>query len=149
MMEFNEICEGKPSGRLALRVFDKGVLVEVFDECNLIVDGSKQVHARLLGGDVTNRSVAKFGVGTNGTAPAGGNSALTDSFVKAIDAVSYPATNQVKFDFSLGSSEANGKAIMEFGLLTAAGVLYARRVRSAALNKDSDISINGSWTITF
>jgi hypothetical protein len=148
-MEFNEICEGKPNGHLTMNVFDRGVLVEVFDEFNLIVDGSKQTHARLLGGDVTNRSVAQFGVGTNGTAPAGGNSALTDSFVKAIDAVSYPATNQVKFDFSLGSSEANGKAIMEFGLLTAGGVLYSRRVRSAALNKDSDISISGSWTITF
>ena len=40
-------------------------------------------------------------------------------------------------------------AILEFGLLTGGDVLYARKVREAALNKDSDISISGSWTITF
>ncbi len=138
-----------PSGRLVINVFRGGDLVETFDEQNLIVDGYKQTHARLLGGDVTNRSVIQFGVGTNGTAPAAGNTALTGAFTKAIDTVSYPATNQVKFDFSLSSAEANGMAIMEFGLLTGNGVLYARRVRSSALNKDSDISISGSWTITF
>lgn len=138
-----------PSGRLVINVFRGGDLVETFDEQNLIVDGYKQTHARLLGGDVTNRSVTQFGVGTNGTAPAAGNTALTGAFTKAIDTVSYPATNQVKFDFSLSSAEANGMAILEFGLFTGGGVLYARRVRSSALNKDSDISISGSWTITF
>lgn len=138
-----------PNGRLVINVFKRGVLVETFDEQNLIVDGYKQTHARLLGGDVTNRSVTQFGVGTNGTAPAAGNTALTGAFTKAIDTVSYPATNQVKFDFSLSSAEANGMAILEFGLFTGGGVLYARRVRSSALNKDSDISISGSWTITF
>lgn len=138
-----------PNGRLVINVFKRGVLVETFDEQNLIVDGYKQTHARLLGGDVTNRSVTRFGVGTNGTAPAAGNTALTGAFTKAIDTVSYPAANQVKFDFSLSSAEANGMAILEFGLFTGGGVLYARRVRSSALNKDSDISISGSWTITF
>ena len=138
-----------PSGRLVLNVFRGSELVEVFDEQNLIVVGSKQTHARLLGGDTTNRSVTKFGVGTNGTAPAAGNTALTGSFVKAIDSVEYPASNQVKFNFSLSSAEANGMAILEFGLLTGGDVLYARKVRAAALNKDSDISISGSWTITF
>ena len=132
-----------------LHIFKGGELVEVFDECNLIVDGSKPTHAHLLGGDVTNRSITQFGVGTNGTAPVAGNTALTGSFAKAIDAVTYPATNQVKFDFSLASGEANGMAILEFGLLTASSVLYARKVRSAALNKESDISVSGSWTITF
>lgn len=149
MIKFQDNTESEPSGRLSYRVFKAGVLIETFDEQNLIVDGSKQTHARLLGGDVTSRSITQFGVGTNGTAPAGGNTALTSAYQKAIDAVSYPATNQVKFDFSLSSAEANGLAILEFGLLTGASVLYARRVRSAALNKESDISISGSWTITF
>lgn len=138
-----------PKGRLYLEVYRRGELIEVFEEENLIVDGSKQTHARLLGGDVSNRSVTRFSVGTNGTAPAAGNTALTSPYTKAIDTVSYPATNQVQFAFSLGSGEANGKAIMEFGLLTAGGTLYARRVRASALNKDSDISLSGTWTITF
>lgn len=144
-----------PSGILVLDVFRRGKLidrlelVERFEGKNLIVDGSKQVHARLLGGDVANRSVSKFAVGTSGTAAAAGNTALTNAFSKAIDVVSYPATNQVQFAFSLGTAEANGKAIMEFGLLTGGDVLYARKVRASALNKESDITIAGTWTISF
>jgi len=147
-MNFKDVNSGSPSGRLTINIFKGDKLVEVFDENNLIVDGSKQIHARTLGGDAS-RSVTQFGVGTNGSAPASGNTTLTGSFVKAIDAVSYPASNQVKFDFSLSSAEANGIAILEFGLLTTGGSLYARRVRSSALNKASDISISGNWTITF
>lgn len=149
MLNFIDSQLDAPSGRLVLNVFRGSELVEVFDEQNLIVVGSKQTHARLLGGDTANRPVTKFGVGTNGTAPAEGNTALTGPFVKAIDSVEYPASNQVKFNFSLTSAEANGMAILEFGLLTGGDVLYARKVREAALNKDSDISISGSWTITF
>ena len=149
MLNFIDSQLDAPSGRLVLNVFRGSELVEVFDEQNLIVVGSKQTHARLLGGDTANRPVTKFGVGTSGTAPAAGNMALTGPFVKAIDSVEYPASNQVKFNFSLTSAEANGMAILEFGLLTGGDVLYARKVREAALNKDSDISISGSWTITF
>lgn len=138
-----------PSGLFILNVYRDGRIIEVFEEANLIVDGSKQTHARLLGGDVVNRSVSKFGVGTNGTAPAAGNSSLTGAFVKAVDSVSYPASNQVRFEFSLSISEANGMAIREFGLLTGAGALYARKVRSSALNKAADLALSGSWTITF
>ncbi len=148
-MHFSDTPESKPTGRLRLEIYRKGELIEVFDEQNLIVDGSKEVQAKLIGGTVTNNSVTQFGVGTNGTAPAGGNTALTAPYLKNVDAVTYPAVGQVRFTFSLSSLEANGMAIMEFGLLTAAGVLYARRVRAAALNKDADISISGTWTITF
>ena len=149
MLNFIDSQLDAPSGRLVLNVFRGSELVEALDEQNLIVVGSKQTHARLLGGDTANRTVTKFGVGTNGTAPAAGNTSLTGAFVKAIDSVEYPASNQVKFNFSLTSAEANGMAILEFGLLTGGDVLYARKVRAAALNKDSDISISGSWTITF
>lgn len=139
----------EPTGQLRYKVFKKGALIEEFDGPNLIVDGSKYVHAQLLGGAVTNQSVTKIGFGTSGTAPAAGNTALTNAYVKNIDSVSYPASNQVQFNFSLTSGEANGKAILEFGLLTTGNTLYSRRIRSAALAKDSDISLSGSWIITF
>ncbi|MFD3263229.1 hypothetical protein [Phenylobacterium ferrooxidans] len=138
-----------PTGHFLLKAFRRGILVDVVDEPNLIVNGSKTAHARLLGGDVTNRSITKFACGTSGTAPAGGNTSLTGAFSKAIDAVSYPDATSVKFDFSLLTSENNGMAILEFGLLTAGDVLYARKVRSVALNKDVDLTFSGSWTITF
>ena len=140
-----------PAGRFLLEVRRKGLIVPelCMDVANLIVIGSKQTHARLLGGDVANRSVTTIGFGTNATAPADGNTALTGAFTKAIDQVTYPTTNSVRFAFSLASGENNGMAINEFGLLTAGGVLYARKNRSTPLNKDSDLSFSGAWTITF
>lgn len=149
MTTFHDNLEGKPTGYFSLDVFVDGELVEHFEEHNLIVDNSKQIHAKLLGGNFANQNVAQIGFGTNGVAPAPGNSSLTNSYTKAIDTVTYPATNQVQFNFSLASSENNGMAILEFGLITAGGALYARKVRSAPLNKDSDVSLNGSWIISF
>lgn len=139
----------RPIGLVELNVYRRGVLIETFREKNLIVDGYKPTLAHLLGGDVANRSVTQFGVGTNGTAPVAGNTALTAAYTKALDAVDYPATDRVRFAFSLGSGEANGKAILEFGLFTAGGTLFARKVRAAALNKESDLAFDGTWTIVF
>lgn len=139
----------RPAGHFRLEIYRRGELIEVVDEKNLIVDNSKQIHARLLGGDVGNRSITQIGFGTNPAAPVPGNTTLTDAFVKAVDNVLYPAANQVRFTFSLGTGEANGKAISEFGLLTAGNMLYARKVRSAPLHKESDLTFAGTWTINF
>lgn len=138
-----------PRGRLRVTVRRGGEVIEEMDEDNLIVDVSKTIHSRLLGGATSGKTVTTIGFGTNGTAPVAGNTALTSAFTKAIDSVSYPASNQVQFNFSLLSTEANGKDILEFGLLTGDGSLYARRVRSGVLSKQSDISLTGSWVITF
>lgn len=138
-----------PRGRLRVTIRRNGEIIEEMDEDNLIVDVAKTVHSRLLGGSTTGKTVTTIGFGTNGTAPVAGNTALTSSYTKALDSVSYPATNQVQFNFSLGSTEANGKDILEFGLLTGDGSLYARRIRSGVLSKQSDISLTGSWVITF
>lgn len=138
-----------PSGRFLLKVWRQGVLFDVMDENNLIVVGSQQTHARMLGGDVASRSVTQIAFGTNGAAPSFANTAITGAYDKAVDSVTYPAANQVQFAFSLGTAENNGMAISEFGLLTAGGVLYARKTRSAALNKDTDLSLSGTWTISF
>lgn len=145
--------ERAPTGRLFYKVFERDKLIETVDDHNLIVVGSQQIHARLLGGAVTNQSVTQIGYGTNGTSPVFGNTALTGSYVKALDSVTYPNTNQVQFNFSLGvagsDAGAYGLAISEFGLLTPAGVLYARKTRTAPLNFGPDISFQGSWTISF
>ncbi|MGA4191063.1 hypothetical protein ACI2UG_04355 [Ralstonia nicotianae] len=132
-----------------LRVYRRGELIELFEEKNLIVVGSQPTHAKLLGGDVTSQSVTRIGFGTNGTTPVFSNSSLTGAYTKAVDTVSYPATNQVQFAFSLGTAEANAMAISEFGLLTAGGTLYARKTRSTPLNKDDDITFSGTWTVFF
>lgn len=139
----------RPEGIFSLEVWRRGELIEVYEDENLVVDASKQQLARLIGGDVTNRSITKIGFGTSGTAPAAGNTTLTGAYVKALGSITYPTTNSVQFAFTLGTSEANGLSIMEFGLFTAGDILFARKTRAGAIVKDSDLSISGTWRINF
>lgn len=136
-------------GRFRLLVWRHGRIIGRMNDDNLVVDLAKTGITRLLGGDTTNRPITKFAVGTNGTAPAAGDTTITNVFVKAVDGVSYPTASSVRFAFSLTDAEANGLAILEFGLLTAGNVLYARKVRASALNKAADITISGTWTLSF
>lgn len=138
-----------PHGHFRLELIRRGIVVDVDDHPNIIVDLAKQTQARLIGGDVTNRSITKIGVGTGSGAAATGNTSLTSAFVKTLASVTYPQTNQVQFAFTIASGEANGLAIMEFGLFTAGDVLFARRVRAGAINKDSELTLSGTWTITY
>jgi hypothetical protein len=138
-------------GELCLKVYRRGRLVEVWRDENLVVDAGRNVMAKLVGGQ-TGLGVNRVVFGTNGTDPAPGDTAATiqSPFTKAISGVSYPAAAQVRFDFVLLESEANGMAIREFGLLCADGTLFARRTRGGrVIEKDSDLSLEGQWTIYF
>lgn len=123
--------------------------MEVQDEENLVVDLARTALAHLIGGDVSQRSVGQIAFGSNGAAPAIGNTLITNAFTKPVDAVTFPAAGQVAFAFSLGPAEANGLLIAEFGLMTAGGQLFARRTRAAALPKDADLAFSGAWTLSF
>lgn len=136
-------------GIFSLDVFLRGVLVDRFCDDNLIVNRGRTNVTRLIGGDVAGLSVAKIGFGTNGTAAAPGNTALTGAFVKNLDSKSYPDDYSVLFNFSLAANEANGLQIQEFGLLTASGLLHARKVRGGVLVKDSDLSLTGTWQLIY
>lgn len=138
-----------PTGVLELNIFRDGLLIETWREQNLIVDGCKAVLAALLGGSVSGKSVTKIGLGSNGALPVGSNTSLTNLFAKTLSSVTYPVAGQVRFNFLIGTGDANGLNIMEFGLITADGTLVARRVRGTAIPKDSSISFTGSWTVTF
>lgn len=149
MFKFNEQIR-RPTGDFHLEVFRRGELIDVYDDHNLVVDASKQQLARLIGGDVTSRSITTIGFGTGNSAPAVGNTSLTAGyFSKALGAVTYPATNAVQFAFSLGTSEGNGLSIVEFGLFCANGTLFARKTRGGIIVKDTDLSLTGSWRINF
>jgi hypothetical protein len=147
-LKFSDISAA-PIGHFHLEIFRKGKLIEVFDQKNLIVLNSKKIHAHLLGGDVTGYSVSQISYGSNPTAPVSGNTTITTPYTKALDGETYPVDGTASFAFSLGTGEANGLAISEFGLLTASGLLYARKTRTAPLNKDTDITLSGSWSIVF
>lgn len=135
-------------GDFYLEIRRGGELIQVIDEKNLIVNGAKNQLARLVGGSVTNRHITQIGFGIGATAAAPTNTALTSAYTKGVTSVEYPATGQVRFNWSLSTAEANGLAITEFGLVCADGTLFSRKVR-APIQKESDLSLSGAWTIIF
>ncbi|RVT91404.1 hypothetical protein EOD42_22375 [Rhodovarius crocodyli] len=138
-----------PRGHFRLEVRRRGVLVEVDDHPNIIVNGARTQQARLIGGDVVGRSITQIGFGEGSGAADASNSGLTNAFKKALSGVTYPAWNSVQFAFTLGTGEGNGLSIIEFGLICNNDTLFARRVRTGALVKASDLSFSGTWTITY
>jgi hypothetical protein len=143
---------GKPlKGILRYTVFKNGVPVEDVEEQNLIVTVGRAQMTHLLSGDFIGKHVAKIAFGTNGTAPALSDTQIMGAFTKNLLSVDYPAAGQVKFYWDLTTEEANGKAILEFGLICEDLTLFSRRIRESGkpINKESDISIEGQWTIIF
>jgi len=161
-----ELGEQKPlKGVLTCRVYrhinGEKHLIEVIEENNLIVDLARVQMAHLIAGDTTGRIIKQIGFGLSGTEPTVEDTSLTDPFIKNVDGFEYPEVaqytdgteyqrvGQTQINWSLSLSEGNGKAIKEFGLFTENGKLFARRVRVSPINKESDISLEGTWTILF
>lgn len=134
-------------GNLIMRIFKKGRLVEEHADHNMIVDMARYQMVRLVAGDVSGRHITKIAFGTNGNLPKLTDKAITNSFTKAITRFKFPSNNKVQFDWDLSVSENNGMAISELGLLTDDGTLFARIIREKPFYKESDISIEGQWTL--
>lgn len=134
-------------GRIELRAYRHGRLVWTWDDDNLIVDVGRDATARLLGEGDTNKIVSQIGFGTSNTPADVSDTALTGGLTKALAGHSYPAARQVAFDFTLDEGEGNGLDIWELGLLCADGTLLSRKVRSAPIEKTSDLSLEGTWTL--
>lgn len=145
-------------GILRYTVFKNGEPIERFYDNNLILFGTRMRLAHLVAGDeswinferiISGLHVDRIAVGTNGNIPTGNDTEITDPFIKTFDSFDFPGIGEVCFKWKLLNSEANGKAIREFGLLTIDDTLFARRFRSTPINKESDISIEGDWSIAF
>lgn len=138
----------KLRGEFTMKVLDVyGNVLEEYEELNTIVVVGRGQLARLLGGDVTNRSVTQIGFGTNGTPSDVGDTDLSGPpFIKNLGAVTYPDTTSVMYAWTLATSQGNGLVIQEFGLLTAGGILFSRKQRDP-ITKNSSISLSGTWKI--
>jgi hypothetical protein len=144
------VDSNKPlKGIFELKVFKNGRVIEHAREENLIVDGARVQMAHLIAGETANRQIVKIAFGTSGVAPTVNDTAITNPFKKALSGFTYPEAGQVKFSWNLTTAEDNGQAILEFGLLCADETLFARRTRAKPVNKESDISMQGNWTIVF
>ena len=140
-----------PHGEFALSVVDRGRLIAKEQGENLIVAAASEPLARLLAGEGQGKAATKIGFGISATEASQSDTALVGAYVKPLAGHDYPATGRVRFRWALGSAEANGKQIREFGLLAADGTLIARKVRPAGamIEKSSDLSLTGTWTIIF
>lgn len=136
-------------GVFTLRVFRRGVLVERYEDRNMIVDTARSAFAHLVAGDGAGLSVAEIGFGETGTGPSPDDESLSETaYSRSIDSYTFPSEGNVAFAWSLGTGEANGLEIREFGLLTGDGTLIARKTRGV-IEKSSDLSLDGTWTIIF
>lgn len=138
-------------GEVHLEIRDKdGRVLEQFNQKNLIVNGGRDALIRLLGDGTAGKRINQIGFGTGSAAAALTDTALAaGAFVKAVGSVSYIATNQARFNWTLNSTEGNGLAIRELGLITVDGTLFSRLVRDLPINKTSDIVLYGQWLLTF
>lgn len=138
-------------GRLRINVFKlingQKVWADSFDDHNLITLSGKQLITFLLAGEPGNHKITKIGVGEDGTDPQNSDVSLLNAYVKLIDSYNFLADNIVQFNFSMDTGDANGLQIAEFGLFSDDGQLFARKIRLPAIPKDSDIIIEGDWTI--
>ena len=136
-------------GIFEMTVKRNGIVIERYRDKNLIVNGARNQAAQLFAGNTERRSIAKIAFGTNSTAPVVSDTAITNAFVIAVSGFEFPDMGQVQTNWMLNTGEANGMAIIEFGLLSADGTLLCRKVREKPINKEADISIEGCWTWIF
>lgn len=137
------------TGIFSMRCIDAatGEVIDELTENNLVVTLGKTNMAKLLGGDAAGEKINQVAVGENTSAPAPGDTGpLSNQFKKNVDSATYPDANSVLFSWTLGTGDANGLAITEFGLLNESDVLCARKTRSV-INKTNAFSIVGSWKI--
>jgi hypothetical protein len=118
-------------------------LIDEIEDDNLIVNGARNQMARLIAGDFAERNITKISFGANGAEPTVNDAVITGAFTKDVSGFIYPAMGQVTIAWSLLTSEDNGQAIMEFGLVCEDDTLFSRRVRADPIYKAADISIEG------
>lgn len=145
-MKFQDEIQIK--GEFEVKIIKNGNIIEVFTDKNLIVNLAKETLAKLIGGDGTGKSITKISFGTSGISPTPDDISIISAYTKNIDSHTYPALNKVTFNWTLGTNEANGKAIKEFGLICSDNTLFSRKTRGT-IEKENDISLEGTWTIIF
>ena len=132
-------------GAVHLEVRKAGKVVLEETEHNLIVTAGRAKLAQMLGGAYGGH-ITKIGVGTGSTTAADGDTKLADAVLLDIKSTTYDGT-KVRFNFTIGSGEANGVNIREFGLFFADNTMFSRRVRKSVIGKEKDIEITGYWDI--
>lgn len=148
-MKFSD--DGILRGTLNVRVYKiiDGIknLIDGFEDDNLITISGLELIAFLLVGHPGNNKITKVGVGDGTSEPGRPDTGLTNAFIKSINSYSFPSENSVKYRFAFNSGDGNGLLVSEFGLFSGDEQMFSRKLRIPAIPKNSDIIIEGDWTV--
>lgn len=126
---------------------------------NLFVDQGRQLlaYAFAFRAPISNYTCQNFGVGTGTTPAKVSDVALqapvllnsVSAYTAPIDSIDFMSAFVVRVAFTIGLGDANGSNITEMGLFSGGNVLIARRVRTVAINKQSDFAPTLTWRLRF
>lgn len=146
------MANGLYHGELIVTTIDrKGNRFEYVTPNTLTYEASRIMSHVLVGDDMANLAVNRLAVGTEGTPPARGDTALgNEVYQQAVDGFTYPSVGHTEYktviDFECA---ANGHLLTEAGLLGANGTsLFARQVHTP-IAKDSNFKVEYRWRIVF
>lgn len=127
------------SGRLRRRIQAHNRAVDV---------GLTMLRDHIYGDTVA--TVSHCAVGSDGTAPAAGDTALGTEVLRGELLQRTKGTASLTLTFLVGSQQANGETLREWGLLTAAsgGLLYAR-VTPEEVVKTIAVQVLCTWTLSW
>jgi len=134
------------SGIFNLDIYQAGILISSESSQNLVVNAGLNTIADLLRGITFGRSIATIGFGTNGDPTLPSTTALTNPFLKPPESIAQEGNGRLEIKWELGSGEAIGTEIREFGLLTENGLLFARKNRDL-LQKTAALTLRGTWIV--
>lgn len=112
----------------------------------MIVAGGRMAAVEALAGIHLAR-IKSVAVGDNATQPTEADTEITNAVTVEVSSVEFPAPATVRFNFAIGYDVANDTNICEFGLITADGRLFSRKVH-AVIEKTQHMSIVGQWDIS-
>ena len=94
------------NGRLHLTVRKNGKVIEHWDDHNLIVDGARQLMAKMAAG-IVSTSITDLGVGSGNAPETVDDTALKNGVLIPIKTRTVN-DKQARFDFFIGTDQANG-----------------------------------------
>ena len=136
--------------QLTVRHAETNEIVLSLRRQNLIVSNFRTQILHLFGGDdIADRYIDRIQIGTNGTAEAVTDVAITAPFDVAVTAT-YPSSTSVMFSGNLAVGDGNGVTYREAGLVfhNAPVPLVARRTFDAIV-KSAAFSWALSWTLSW
>lgn len=137
------------NGNLTIRVFEEGRLVSSQVVHNLVVLSGRNLLRDVLGGTVgtTAAAIMHIAVGTSGTAPAVGNTALGAEVYRQVITGTSTTDGSLNVQGYLGSSEANGNTLAEAGLFATNGTMVARALFDTPIEKTTTQTVSLSWDL--